>query len=85
MRKNNRHDPNQWPKRLELALTYTGRLNVINSVDDDNYLPLFTPSLTYYPLLTDALSMAVYYQDGQDPVAGLPEQRYWQLSLQFQL
>ncbi|HLA53335.1 MAG TPA: hypothetical protein VK618_08515 [Flavitalea sp.] len=85
MRKSNRRDPNQWPKRLELALSYTGRLNFINTVDGDDYLPLFTPSLTYYPLLTDALSLAVYYQNGEDPLAGLPKQKYWQLSLQFQL
>jgi hypothetical protein len=86
MRKAKVNDANQWPKRLELAIDYTARINFINSVSgSDNYIPLFVPSLTYFPLLNDMLSLTLFYQSGADPVAGLTRQRFWQLALQFQL
>jgi uncharacterized protein (UPF0305 family) len=79
-------DPNQWPKRLEFALDYTARINFINSVNGSRgYVPLFVPSLTYFPLLNDVLSLTLFYQSGADPIAGLAKQRFWQMALRFQL
>jgi hypothetical protein len=86
MRKEKVKDHNQWPSFLELALDYTARYSFINTVaGSDRYLPLFEPSLTYFPTVNKDLSLAISYNDGGDPIAGLARQKFWLLAVQFKL
>lgn len=74
-----------WPKMFELTFDYTSRWAWANTVaGSDRYIPLFKPSLNYYPLFNDKFSVGLSYNDGSDPIAGLPKQKYWQLAVQFQ-
>jgi hypothetical protein len=74
-----------WPKLFELTIDGTARYAYVSTVKGENrYLPLFKPSLSYYPLLNDSLSIGLSFNSGSDPVAGLQQQRFWQLAIQFQ-
>jgi hypothetical protein len=75
-----------WPKLLEFTCAYTARYAVVNTGGKpDRYIPLFKPSLTYYPANSDDFSLAFSYNNGADPVAGIVNQKYWQLMLQVKL
>jgi hypothetical protein len=74
-----------WPKQFELSAEYTARYAIVNTGDAfDRWLPLFKPSLSWYPLLNDKFSIALSYNNGSDPTAGLPSQKFWTFAIQFQ-
>ncbi len=79
-------NPYHWPKILELTVSYVARFNYINSLKgSENYVPLFTPALTWFPTRTQDFSVAFSYSAGSDPVAGLRKQDFWQLALQLKI
>lgn len=74
-----------WPKLFELTVDYTSRYAYANTeAGQDRYIPLFKPSLTYYPLMDNNLSVGLSYNNGADPVAGIAQQKFWMLAIQFQ-
>lgn len=76
--------PYEWPKKLELTITYIARYCFINTVKSSpNYIPLFNPALTYYPTDTQKFSFSLTYSSGADPVAGLIKQKYLQFAVQL--
>jgi hypothetical protein len=73
-----------WPKLFELTVDYKFRYAFINTVSGSaDYIPLFKPSLTYYPGQSQDFSIALSYNSGSDPTAGLKKQKYWELAVQF--
>lgn len=68
----------------ELSAGYTGRYDFINSTDTrEGYLPLFIAELALYPTLSDDFSIGFSYNNGSDPLSGLPEQDFFQLAIRF--
>jgi len=71
-----------WPKLFELSAEYTARYAVLNTGNAfGTWLPLFKPSLSWYPLLNDKFSIALSYNNGSDPTAGLPSQKFWTFAI----
>lgn len=83
-RKAKNTNPYTWPKLFELTVDYKFRYAFINTVTGSpDYVPLFKPSLTYYPGYSQDFSIALSYNSGADPTAGLNKQKYWELAVQF--
>lgn len=87
IQKNNPLATNEmWPKYVELSIGYTMRYNFVNTIADaDKFIPLFKPKLSFYPTHDDNLSLALSYNIGADPIAGLKYQKFWMLALTFQI
>lgn len=84
MKKDKATKPDAWPKMFEIRASYTMRNEILNTTGvKDSYIPLFKADLIYYPFFNSNVSLALTYSDGSDPVAGLPEQKFWILSLQI--
>ena len=69
---------------FEIKVGYTLRNELINTSEvKDNSIPLFKTDFIYYPFFNPDVSLALSYSDGADPVAGLPDQKFWALTLQI--
>jgi hypothetical protein len=74
----------KWNNMFELRAGYTLRNELINTSEvKDNSIPLFKTDFIYYPFFNSNVSLALSYNDGADPVAGLADQKFWMLTLQI--
>ncbi len=74
----------KWLNMFEIKAGYTLRNELLNSSDvKDKSIPLFKTDFIYYPFFNPNVSLALSYNDGADPVAGLPDQKFWMLTLQI--
>jgi len=73
-----------WPNMFEFKAGYTLRNELSNSSQvKDKSIPLFKTDFIYYPFFNPDVSLAMSYSEGADPVAGLPDQQFWALTLQI--
>lgn len=74
----------KWRNMFELRAGYVLRNELLNTSEvNDNSIPLFKTDFIYYPFLDSNVSLALSYNDGADPVAGLADQKFWMLTLQI--
>lgn len=74
-------------KTIELTAGYIMRYAVVNSTgDDEGYSQLLKAGVNYYIIDSKTLNAAIgaCYKHGSDPLAGLAEQSFWQVTLQFE-
>jgi hypothetical protein len=71
----------------ELSLKYTGRNELSNSsLTEEGYISLFTAEFNIFPFaksVQDNISIGLSFNKGEDPIAGLQKQQYWQLAFKF--
>lgn len=80
---------NKEPSRLvELVVSYTGRYALINNTgNDEGYSKLLNTGINYYFIDNKKLSASLggTYTYGSNPLAGLKQQQFWQISLQIEI
>jgi hypothetical protein len=80
---------NSAPKKtLELSLSGTVREAVVNGTSNgEAYTQLYKAGLSYYIVNSKILnaSLCASYNYGSNPLAGLTQQSYWQITLQLEL
>lgn len=71
----------------ELSVKYTGREELSSSsLTEEGYTSLFTTELNLFPFaksIQDNISVGLSYNKGEDPIAGLQKQDFWQLAFKF--
>lgn len=73
-------------KMFELILNYAGREDLTSTLTSkEGYLYLFKTELSYFPLKTDVLSLGIAYNDGEDPIAAIEKQKFWQFAVKLKL
>ena len=73
------------PKLFELTFTYAGRDQLGNGLPvREGYTYLLKSELDYYPVTgLEDLCIGLSYNDGQDPIAAIEKQKFWQLAFKF--
>lgn len=71
----------------ELSFNYTGREELSNSSKiEQGYTSLFIAEFNLFPFaktIQDNISVGLSYNKGEDPIAGLQKQDFWQLAFKF--
>ena len=72
-------------KRFEFIFTYAGRNELgSNLPEKEGYIYLLKTEFDYFPIKdSDDFSIGLSYNDGQDPIAAIEKQKYWQLAFKF--
>ncbi len=71
-------------KVAEITVSYAGRNDFINNTAGrEGQIYLFKTELNFFPLKSEDLSIGVLYNDGQDPIAALEKQKFWQFAIKF--
>jgi hypothetical protein len=75
---------NTWLSRFVFSFSYTGRSSFANHNSNfENYMPLLTAGVDFFPFNNNDVSLGVSYNDGANPIDGTPKQTYWLLSVNF--
>jgi hypothetical protein len=73
-------------KLFELLFNYSGREQLSGHLaQQEGYIYLVKTELNYYPLKSDAVSLGIAYNDGQDPIAAVEKQKFWQFAIKLKL
>jgi hypothetical protein len=73
-----------WTSLFIFSFSYTGRQSFWNETSNfEAYIPFFSAGVNFYPLYTENFSLGLSYNDGANPIDGIPKQTYWLLSLNF--
>lgn len=72
-------------KLLALFCNYTGREDAINTTSfKEHYTQLLQTGINYYLAYSPfEISLGASFNYGSDPLNGLPQQQYWQVSVNF--
>lgn len=74
-----------YDKLLAVFCNYTGREDAINTTSfNEHYTQLLQTGLNYYLAYSPfEVSLGASFNYGSDPLNGLPQQQYWQVSVNF--
>lgn len=73
-------------KLFELTFNYSGRKELSsNLIKKEGFIYLLKTEFSYYPLRTEALSFGLLYNDGEDPIAAILNQKFFQFAIKLKL
>lgn len=74
-----------YDKLVAIFCNYTGREDVVNTTSiNEHYTQLLQTGVNYYLAYTPfEVSVGASFNYGSDPLNGLPQQQYWQISVNF--
>jgi len=73
-------------KRFEAALSYAQRHELGSNLPvKEGIIHLFKTEFSFFPANTDDVSLALSYNEGQDPIAAIEKQNFWQLAFKLKL
>lgn len=73
------------PKLFEFTFSYAGRDQLSSNLPvKEGYIYLLKTELDYFPFSgLEKFSIGLSYNDGQDPIAAIEKQKFWQLAFKF--
>lgn len=73
-------------KIAELIFSYTGRKDFMNTSNTpEGHIYLFKSEFAFYPFKNDSLAFGLSYNKGEDPIAAVEKQEFWQFAVKLKL
>jgi hypothetical protein len=86
LKRGNPEDQTLGFKRFELTFNYAQRHELRSTIPvGEGIIHLFKTEFSFFPVNSDKISLGLSYNEGEDPIAAIEKQNFWQLAFKLQL